>query len=66
MIDGDLDASGIDEGSPWKASGDLEEDSSFGGFIGAQCPVMEKYNLTTEFAFSGGGWAIGAGICYAF
>jgi hypothetical protein len=65
MIDGDLDVSGIDMGSAYKASGDLEEDSSFGGFIGAQC-MVDQYCMTTEVSFSGGGWAIGAGIAMPF
>ena len=66
MLDGDLDASGIDMGTPYKASGDLEEDGSFGGFVGAQCMLMEKYCMTTELSFSGGGFAIGAGLSVPF
>lgn len=66
MLNGDVDAKGIDEGEAWKDSGDLEEDSNIGGFIGAQCTVMEKYDVTAEFSFTGDGWAIGAGVCYAF
>jgi hypothetical protein len=66
MLDGDLDVKGVDAGDAWKESGDLEEDSNFGGFIGAQCTVMEKYDVTTEFSFTGDGWAVGAGIYYAF
>jgi hypothetical protein len=66
MLDGDLDGSEIDMGVPCKSSADLEEDSNFGGFIGAQCMVMDEYRVTTELSFSGSGWAIGAGVCYAF
>jgi hypothetical protein len=62
MLDGDIDVKGIG----FKESGDLQEDSSIGGFVGAQCKVMEKYDVTTEFSFTGSGWAVGAGICYAF
>lgn len=62
MLDGDLDVKGID----FKETGDLQEDSNIGGFVGAQCKVMEKYDVTTEFSFTGSGWAIGAGLCYAF
>lgn len=62
MISGDLDVKGVGV----KESGDLEEDSSFGGFIGAQCTVMEKYDVTTELSFTGSGWAIGAGIAMPF
>ena len=65
MIDGDLDSKGTGIDS-WKASGDLEEDSNFGGFVGAQMSVMENSTLTTELSFSGSGWAIGAGVAWAF
>lgn len=70
MLDGDLDFDGTETwpagSSIWKGSGDLEEDSSFGGFIGAQCMLMEKYCMTTELSFSGGGYAIGAGLSVPF
>ena len=70
MIDGDLDVSRTETwptGSGiWKESGDLEEDSNFGGFVGVQCNVMENYDVTTEISFTGDGWAIGAGVCCAF
>jgi hypothetical protein len=62
MLDGDLD---IKEPG-LKLTGDLQEDSNIGGFIGAQCTVMEKYDITTELSFTGSGWAVGAGIYYAF
>jgi len=70
MVSGDLD---VDESEIWetgsetrKASGDLEEDSNFGGFVGAQFGLRENCNLTTELSLTGDGWAIGAGVCYAF
>jgi hypothetical protein len=66
MLDGDLDLKGYDAGTAYKFSGDLEEDSNIGGFIGAQCSVMEKYDVTAEFSFTGDGWAVGAGVYYAF
>lgn len=66
MLDGDLDGSELEMGIPCKSSADLEEDGNFGGFIGAQCTVKEQYRLTTEFAFSGGGWALGAGVAVPF
>lgn len=62
MLDGDLDVKGID----FKESGDLQEDSNFGGFIGAQCTAMDNYDVTAEFSFTGSGWAIGAGITVPF
>jgi len=70
MVSGDLDVDESDiweTGSEtWKASADLEEDSNIGGFVGAQVGLKENCNLTTEFAFSGDGWAIGAGVALAF
>lgn len=78
MVSGDLDVTvtntacfdtGVVSGSGvgmMKESGDIEEDSNFGGFVGAQCTVMEKYDVTTEISFTGDGWAIGAGVCCAF
>jgi len=69
MLDGDLDAKGTEtDGAPvnWKFSGDLEEDSNFGGFVGAQFALMENYDLTTELSFTGDGWALGAGIAVPF
>ena len=70
MLDGDLDGKGTEiDGEVthnYKLSADLEEDGNFGGFVGAQCMVMDKYCLTTELGFSGGGWAIGAGLSVPF
>jgi len=69
MQRGDLDVEGTETwptGSEiWKDSGDLESDG-IGGFVGAQCMVMDKYCVTTEFSFSGDGYAIGAGIAVPF
>ncbi|MFC1793868.1 hypothetical protein ACFL3Q_09810, partial [Planctomycetota bacterium] len=48
-----------------KASGDLEVDT-FGVFVGTQCTLMDKYCMTTEFALSGEGWALGAGVAVPF
>ena len=66
MLDGDLDGNGTDAGSSYKFSGDLEEDSNIGGFVGAQCMLMEKYCMTTELCFTGDGFAIGAGVAVPF
>ena len=69
-LSGDLDLSGMetDEGVPvnFKYSGDLEEDSNIGGFVGAQLTLMENYDVTTELSFTGDGWALGAGIAVPF
>lgn len=66
MLDGDLDVTETWVGGTWKGSGDLEEDGNFGGFVGAQCTLMEKYDMTTELSFTGDGWAIGAGVAVPF
>jgi hypothetical protein len=66
MLDGDLDVTEISADEIGKSSGDLEEDSNIGGFVGVQCTVMEDYNVTTELSFTGDGWAIGAGVYWAF
>jgi len=49
-----------------KFSGDLEADSNFGGFVGAQISLKENCDLTTELSFTGDGMAIGAGVTWAF
>ena len=49
-----------------KNDGDLEEDSNFGGFVGAQIGLKENCNLTTEISFTSDGMAIGAGVAWAF
>jgi len=69
MVSGDIDYKSTTSGattSVTKSSGDLEADSNIGGFVGAQCTVMEKYDITTELSFTGDGWAIGAGIAMPF
>ena len=66
MLDGDLDGKGTVSGSPFTFSGDLEEDSNIGGFVGVQCMLMEKYCITTELSFTGEGYAIGAGVAVLF
>jgi len=67
MLDGDLDAKITPTvGDTTKSSGDLEEDSNFGGFVGAQISLKENCDLTTELSFTGDGWAIGAGVAWAF
>ena len=69
FLDGDIDATHRTVAEApgetfWngKASGDLEADSNFGGYVGLQCAVYEKYNATIEFLATGDGWGAGAGI----
>lgn len=74
-LSGDLDAketgNGVDEGGPYtwngKASGDLESDSSFGGYIGAQFVLAENWDMSVEVASTfDNGWGVGAGITFKF
>jgi len=69
MLDGDLDMEGSETWpagyGTWEGSGDLEADG-IGVFVGAQCTLMEKYDMTTELSFTGDGWAIGAGVAVPF
>lgn len=66
-LSGDIDLKGSDsDGWRWKASGDLEADSNFGGFVGAEFPLTGNCNMTTELSFTGDSWAIGTGIVWKF
>lgn len=40
----------------------IEEDSSFGAFIGAVVDLADNADLTTELSFTSDGWALGIGI----
>jgi hypothetical protein len=67
MFDGDFDITlkAFDvKGAVFNA--DMEEDSSFGGFIGAIFPLSQSMDWTTEFAATGDGWAIGTGLGWKF
>ena len=44
----------------------LEEDGSFGAFVGAVVDLAEKSDLTAELSFTSEGWAAGAGIAQKF
>ncbi len=69
MLDGDIDAK-LDGLS---GSADVEEDSMFGGYVGAQLdikPNKEEVSngafLFGEFMFTGDGWGVGTGIGWKF
>ncbi|TFG49794.1 MAG: hypothetical protein E4H40_02395 [Candidatus Brocadiia bacterium] len=49
-----------------KETGDLEEDSNFGGFIGAIVPLAKNVNMTAEFSATADGWGLGTGITFKF
>jgi hypothetical protein len=49
-----------------KESGDLDEDSNFGGYIGAQIDITEKLPVSFEYQFVSGGGVFGASLLYRF
>jgi len=71
-LSGDLDYKetgtwdeGEDSGSwIYKESGDLEAQSNFGGYIGAQVDITKTCNASLEFSATGDGWGAGAGLTF--
>lgn len=59
FVDGDLDVEGV-------GSADIEQESEFGGYVGAQFDVAENTAASVELQFTGDAWAISAGIGYSF
>jgi len=49
-----------------KDSIDVEEESEFGGYIGAQVDIAENTLLNVEYQITGDAWAIGTGIVWKF
>ena len=49
-----------------KESGDIDEDSNFGGYIGAQIDITEKIPVSLEYQFISGGGVFGANVLYRF
>jgi len=67
LVDGDLSASGVLPG--WGAvsgSVDIEQESVFGGYIGAQFDLAENTTASVEVQFTGDAWAITGGIGWGF
>ena len=71
FIDGDLDISyntvlegGLEERV--KSSGDIEEKSQFGGYVGASWDVREDIACYLEGQFTGDAWGIGLGAVRRF
>ena len=62
LLDGDGDA-GI---AGLSASFDVEQESVFGGYVGAQFDVAENSCVNVEAQFTGDAWAITAGIGFGF
>ena len=71
FIDGDLDISGSkvpedDLEERVKGSGDIEEASQFGGYVGASWDVREDTACYLEGQFTGDAWGIGVGAVRRF
>ncbi len=70
FVNGDLDLSGqtVDMGSDIRveASGDIEEESQFGGYAGAHLDVDENTSCYIECQLTGDAWAIGLGAARRF
>ena len=70
FLNGDLDISGktVDMGDEirMKASGDIEEESQFGGFVGASWDMREDTTCYLEGQFTGDAWGIGIGAVRRF
>jgi len=74
MFSGDWDVKGVGEADVLghevlftaHESGDIEEDSSFGGYIGARIDITEKLPVSVEYQFTGGGGVFGASLLYKF
>jgi hypothetical protein len=53
-------------GTVYKDSLDLNEDSNFGGYVGAKFIIAENTSLNFDVAAVSGGWAAGTGLVYRF
>ena len=58
FINGDVDGAGL--------TGDLEEDSAFGGYVGVEAALAENTSLFGEIQLTGSGWAIATGVSWKF
>jgi len=70
FLNGDLDISGkgVDMGdeSRMEISGDIEEESQFGGFVGASWDVRKDISCYLEGQITGDAWGIGIGAVRRF
>lgn len=70
IVDGDLDIRGemVDMGAEihMKTSGDIEEESQFGGYVGASWDVRKDISCYLEGQFTGDAWGIGLGAVRRF
>ena len=70
LVDGDFDINGrtVLEGTEiiMKTSGDVEEESQFGGYVGTNLDVNEDTSCFIECQLTGDAWGIGIGIAWRF
>jgi len=70
FVDGDLDLSGqiVDPGVgiDMESSGDIEEKSQFGGYVGASLDAGEGASYFVECQLTGDAWGIGIGAGWKF
>jgi hypothetical protein len=73
ILDGNADIKGSIEDISAKTSTDLEQDSLYGGYIGAQLDITPRPDEVTagaflfgEGQFTGDGWGVAAGIGWKF
>jgi hypothetical protein len=70
FVNGDLDLSGqtVDMGTDIQviATGDIEEESQFGGYAGAHLDVDENTSCYIECQFTGDAWGVGIGAARRF
>lgn len=70
FVNGDFDLSGstVDMGDVLRveATGDIEEKSQFGGYVGAHLDVDQNTSCCIELQFTGDAWGIGLGAARRF
>lgn len=66
FVSGDADIKGSIDGAATKASTDLREESMLGGYIGAEWSRGGDLSFCMEWQFTGGGYALGAGLIWRF
>jgi hypothetical protein len=70
FVDGDLDISGrtVDMGTEifMETSGEVEEESQFGGYVGAHLDVDENTSCFIELQLTGDAWGFGIGAARRF
>jgi hypothetical protein len=70
FIEGDFERSGSilvdgeDFGDTFDASGEIRDESQFGGFLGASWNMAEQWTLWGEGQITGDSWLVGVGIVF--